>query len=269
MQHIRSRLLAVASIILGCSSLVSAQSTRPANPQTEKRVIRVALFEDEGSKGAAEKVEKCLKVDPARFSFKRVSAADIRDGVLKDFDVIVQGGGSGSGQAKALEEKGRENIKQFVKDGGGYVGICAGSYLASSSYTWSLHILNAKVIDREHWARGSGQVKLKLTPAGQEQLGITDQILDCRYFQGPLLMPADEPNLESYKLLATFDSEIAEKGAPKGVMIGTTAFACGSFGKGRVFCSSPHPEQTPGLDKIVRTAAEWAGARDDSAHAAK
>src|SRR3954467_10807244 len=129
-RYTSAQMLAALLLCIGLGSPAFAQATKPAAPAA--RVIRVALYEDEGSKGAAEKVEKCLKVAPDRFTFKRVTGEDIRNGVLKDFDVIVQGGGSGSGQAKALEEKGRENIKQFVKDGGGYIGICAGSYLASS-----------------------------------------------------------------------------------------------------------------------------------------
>jgi glutamine amidotransferase-like uncharacterized protein len=258
------RAVAFLVLFLGTCVQLQAQTTKPVAPPAEKRVIRVALYEDEGSKGSAAKVEKCLAADPGRFSYKRVTAEDIRNGVLRDFDVVVQGGGSGSGQAKALQEKGCENIRQFVKDGGGYIGICAGAYLASSHYTWSLNILNAKVVDTKHWARGNGQVKLKLTAAGQEALAIKEQVVDCRYAQGPLLAPGDQPTVEPYKLLATYDSEIAEKGAPKGVMIGTTALATGNFGKGRVFVSSPHPEQTPGLEKIIRTAAEWAGAREGS-----
>jgi hypothetical protein len=42
-------------------------------------------------------------------------------------------------------------------------------------------------------------------------------------------------------------------------MKGTTAAALGTFGRGRVFCFSPHPEKTPGLDGFVRAAVTWAG----------
>ncbi len=231
-------------------------AAQPATHPTT-RPIRVAIYQDAGSMTAATNIEKCLKVDPARFSYKRVSAEEIQDGVLKDFDVLVQGGGSGSAQGKALEESGRENIKQFVKSGHGYLGICAGAYLASSDYTWSLHILNAKVLDRAHWNRGGGQVQLALTDAARQQLAIDQPTIECRYNQGPLLSPDTKAELPAYTPLATFASEIALKGAPKGVMIGTTAFARSTFGSGRVFVSSPHPEATPGLDPIVRRAVEW------------
>jgi hypothetical protein len=37
--------------------------------------------------------------------------------------------------------------------------------------------------------------------------------------------------------------------------------AAGSFGKGRVFCFSPHPEKTNGLHPFVERAVEWAAGR--------
>ena len=38
---------------------------------------------------------------------------------------------------------------------------------------------------------------------------------------------------------------------------GSTAFAAGEFGKGRVFCFSPHPEKTPGLEVFLDRAIAW------------
>lgn len=254
-RSIRSRVVALFGLSLLAAVPAMGQTTQPSN----SKVVRVAIYQDEGSKTAATNIEKCLKAAPGSFTFRRVSAQDIRDGVLKDFDVVVQGGGSGSGQAKALQDQGRENIKQFVRDGGGYIGICAGAYLATTDYTWSLHLLPAKVVDRAHWARGGGQVKLKMTPDGQKQLAVPSDVVECRYNQGPLLAPMAVEGMAPYRPLALYDSEIAEKGAPKGVMIGTTAFAMTEYGKGRVFVSSPHPEATAGLDGIIRAAVAWAG----------
>jgi len=61
--------------------------------------------------------------------------------------------------------------------------------------------------------------------------------------------------------VAKFNSEVALKGAPHGVMVGTTALASGVYGKGRVFVISPHPEQTEGQEGIVRGALVWAAGR--------
>ena len=133
--------------------------------------IRVAIYADDGA-ATKPKVGQCL---PGKMGFdvQWVSAEDIRGGALDDFDVVIHPGGSGSKQAAALGEDGRKQVRQFVKRGGGFIGICAGAYLASAHYPWSLDLLNARVVDREHWARGGGEVQLRLPPAGQSAFSRT------------------------------------------------------------------------------------------------
>jgi hypothetical protein len=53
-------------------------------------------------------------------------------------------GGSGSAEAGGLGEKGREEVRTFVREGGGYVGICAGAYLACTGFEWGVGVLNAR-----------------------------------------------------------------------------------------------------------------------------
>jgi hypothetical protein len=64
----------------------------------------------------------------------------------------------------------------------------------------------------------------------------------------PLLGPAGNPDLPDYEPLATFAGEVAEDGAPRGVVPDTTAIAAGPYGKGRELCFGPHPERTAGCE---------------------
>jgi putative intracellular protease/amidase len=250
-------LLAAVLFLVLAHSIDASDSPSTTQPVGQK-LIHVAVYEDKGSPEVSTVcAENAVKISPS-FVCKRVTAEDIRAGALTGMDVLLQPGGSGSAQAKQLQEEGRDKIKAFVKKGGGYVGICAGSYLATSYYTWSLHLLNADVVDREHWARGFGTVELKFSPLGQSMLDQPTATIDCAYHQGPLLTPGHDPDLPPYEPLATFATEIAKNGAPKGVMIGTTAMARGIYGSGHVVAISPHPEKTDGLDNIVRRAVEWA-----------
>ncbi|MGC4003770.1 MAG: BPL-N domain-containing protein [Pirellulales bacterium] len=219
--------------------------------------IRVALFVDAGVGGKGpEYLERALDKEHG-FQTQRVTAAEIRNGVLKDYALLIHPGGSGGGQAKTLGEEGREKEKTFVKAGGGYLGICAGAYLASADYDWSLHILDAKVLDRQHWARGSGEVKLALNKEGRAVFATEQEETAVLYHQGPLLAPGGKDDIADYEELATFATEIAQNGAPTGVMRGTTAMARGRFGEGRVFCISPHPEQDERYADTIRTIARW------------
>ena len=235
----------------------AASTTQPAIPKGD-HVLRVALFKDSGaSDDGDDNVEKCLKKEhPEQYYFEHIDGNDIRNGALDRFDVAVFPGGSGSGQAKSLAPEGREKVKAFVKNGGGYLGICGGAYLATCSYTWSLDILNAKVVDRAHWNRGKPtDVKLELTDAGTAALHQPSEVT-CIYHQGPLLAPTTQPDLPAYEKLATFGSEVTEHG-PAGVMIGTTAMARAMYGEGHVFLISPHPERSEGLDGVIRSAIDW------------
>jgi putative intracellular protease/amidase len=94
-----------------------------------------------------------------------VGAEEIAAGSLADFDVVIFPGGSGSKQAAAIGECGRDQVRQFVERGGGYIGICAGAYLCTSGFEWGLRILDAKTVSPK-WQRGEATLKMELTPAG-------------------------------------------------------------------------------------------------------
>jgi glutamine amidotransferase-like uncharacterized protein len=201
------------------------------------------------------------------FQIQRVDPAGIRSGVLTNLNVLIMPGGSGSKQATNLETSGREAIQQFVKNGGGYVGVCAGAYLASSHYPWSLNLINAKVIDREHWARGKGNVTLTLTPLGEKALGHPESEVEVYYGQGPLYGRGTNDTLPAYEELAIYKTEVAKEnvpaGVPMGVMPGTAAIARGEYGKGRVICFSPHPEKPfQPIFHLIENGVRWAAGKD-------
>jgi glutamine amidotransferase-like uncharacterized protein len=225
--------------------------------QAAPKSIRVAIFSDAGvTKAGIKQVEGCLP-ESEGFEVKPVNAAQIRDGALKNVDVLIHGGGSASKQGEMLGDEGRDAVKKFVDDGGGFIGICAGAYLASAEYPWSLGVLDAKVIDRPHWARGEGDVKLRLTSVGQKALQPEKEICTIHFENGPLLAPGEKDDIDDYEPLATFETEIRKNNAPPGIMKGTTAIARGKYGKGRVMCFSPHPEKTPGRESFLQAAVRW------------
>ena len=236
------------ALLFFCAAL--AQSADPSG-------IRVAVFNDVGTGKSIKNLANAL-ADTEQFSVTKITAEEIRDGELKKYDVLIHPGGSGSKQGRELGNNGREKVRKFVHDGGGFIGICAGAYLASADYDWSLHILDAKVLDRKHWARGTGRVQLTMHDPARKILGDDRAQVEVYYGQGPLLAPADDSDITDYTVLSDYKTEIAKNGAPRGVMPGTTAIAAAPFGKGRVLCFSPHPEKTEGLEFYVERAVIWA-----------
>ena len=203
---------------------------------------------------------------------RRVGVADIRDGVLDQFDMVIFPGGSGSKQAAALEEEGQEVVKQFVEDGGGYMGICAGAFLAASNYSWSLGISNHKTfcetIDvpgigrKSMWFRGgSAPVTMELTDEGRSILGDFEGVFEVRYQNGPIMSPMGRQGLGNFRSLAHFRSEVSKYKPQEGTMINTPAVIVGEYGDGRVLCISPHPESTDALNRLVQNAVRWTARR--------
>jgi predicted deacylase len=228
----------------------------PAAAPLKLQPIRVALYKGPGTggKGPPELLKK-LNAPNAPTALTEVSPDDIRAGVLTNFDVVIFAGGSGSAEAKAIGEEGRAEVEKFVGHGGGYVGICAGAYLATAGYPWSLKIINAKTLSPK-WQRGRAVLKMELTPEGAGILGGATNV-DVVYHQGPVVGPANDPNLPPYLPLAYFRTEVASNDTPKGIMINSPAIFAGQFKQGKVVCISPHPEQTAGLEYIVPQAVSW------------
>lgn len=227
----------------------------------EPRPIRIAVYEGEGAGRSC--VDLLTVLDQgeraSRYAVSRITAEAIQTGGLNEVDVLVQPGGSGGKQGRALAESGRQAVREFVGNGGGFIGICAGAYLATNDYTWSLGLIDAKVVDRKHWARGNGPVTIELSPEARRFFEIEDHKVSIYYGQGPLLNRRewDDPLVPDYESLAIYRTGIARNGAPEGVMPGTSAIVRTEFGDGRVFVFSAHPEKTDGLRFLVGKAVEW------------
>jgi glutamine amidotransferase-like uncharacterized protein/N-formylglutamate amidohydrolase len=231
----------------------------PTEETTDHNVIRVAIFQGAGTgNGTGREALARLLSANQKLRVYGISADEIRAGKLRDYDVVLHPGGSGSAQGKDLGPTGREQVRAFVEQGGGYVGICAGAYLATCDYDWSLGILDAKVVDRAHWARGFGNVELSVSDHGRKLFEVEPERISIYYHQGPLLAPANHPDIEDFHCLAKYETEIAKNGAPSGVMIGCTAIASSTYRKGRVICYSPHPEKTKGQEEMLLRGIFWA-----------
>ena len=224
--------------------------------------IRVAIFNGKGAPiTGIENVEGRIMSLP-QASVTRVPAEEWATIDLKAFDLVVFSGGSGSAQGEAIGEEGRNNVREYIRGGGGYMGVCAGAYLACSNFKWGLGILNASTVSSK-WQRGQGFMDIEATDDGRKLLGDVKGTFKVRYHNGPIIKPAGRTDVPAYTPLTFFRSEIAEYGSPVGVMVNSPAHASGTFGKGRVFISSPHPESTPGLENFIPRAALWASGVDE------
>jgi glutamine amidotransferase-like uncharacterized protein len=239
-----------SSLVMGITLLANVLCANETN------LIRVAVFDDKGAAGKGIPAVTALLGKAADIQVTKLTGEDISAGVLTNYDVVMFTGGSASRQAASLGENGREEVKRFIKNGGGYVGICAGAYLACSGFDWSLGMLNAKTISPK-WRRRVGTVEIEFSETGRALSGFTKTNHHILYANGPVIKPAERTDLSAYESIAFFRTELAKNGTPEGIMVNAPAMARGAFGKGRVFISSPHPEQTDGMEAVVESAVRW------------
>jgi len=210
--------------------------------------IRVALYDDSGSSGqgipkVTEQLGKCADIEVTKLNREGIRAG------LDGYDVVIFTGGTSARQANTIGLVGREQVRRFIEAGGGYVGICAGAYLACDGFSWGLKILDARTPSSK-WERGIAELKIESTDQGSKLLGLPPETM-VKYHNGPLLMPANNPAIPDFEPLTFFRTEIAKNGSPEGIMVNSPAVVLSRYGAGRVIVCSPHPEQTTGLENWI------------------
>ncbi len=73
----------------------------------------------------------------AKISYKTMGAKDVINGkIFKNIKVIYFPGGWAGYYSRDIGKKGAENIIDFIKNGGNYLGICAGAYFGAKNIVW-------------------------------------------------------------------------------------------------------------------------------------
>ncbi len=216
--------------------------------------IRVALFTD---KGAHARELLCTNLENDKsLATTYITGEDICDDCLKNFDVLFFPGGSGKREALSLTPEGQKKVRLFVRDGGIYLGVCAGCYLASCARPEYLGLFPMTTVDGKHWRRGKTTLPIEFTELGMEIFGIKQARVNVIYHNGPVLQ-VYEQYADKVAPLAYFRGEVVAPGGKVGLMVNAPAIVLARYGNGLVLGISPHPEATPGLTTIELTAIQW------------
>ena len=258
----------LAALLAGCAS-PSAEIERRAggapSAETEKGVaepLAVGVYMGEGSSGIGA-MEWCrLVASSPEMTLTLLDGNAVRKGALDTLDLLVMPGGNSKSQYYSLASNGVELIKAFIRDGGGYIGTCAGCCLLMDE-----PVRRARVIP---W-KSSGSLdsvlllSVAVNEAGAKALGIKSGTHSFRYHGGPFLQPTtNKIDGANFELWGTYDAEANGKGrvdkAKK--MFGAGAIVGGTYGKGRVFATSVHPEYFDSTRYLVSAAFRWVTGRE-------
>lgn len=224
--------------------------------------VAVALFQAPGvAEDAYQATERALQVVEG-IALRRVTPEEVRAGALDAHDVVIFTGGRGSVQGKALGPEGREAVRRFVRGGGGYIGICAGAYMAlqGEAEFHKIAIVAGRHRTGDAWIRGIATVDVEPTDGSTP--------LRLHYANGPLFEKIEVDGIEPYTVLAVFRSEIAypRYGTHPGEMLGTPAVIASEYAAGRVVLFSPNPalgaSNEPPREDLLIHALRWSTQRE-------
>lgn len=251
-------------IKLTCLIFLSIILLSSCNSSTSKKTnsdkIKVAVFNGHGgAQTCIWETVAAVSLDP-EMDVRTITTSDIANNVLDSIDAIIIPGGGGSRQYLNLGVENHKKIKQFIANGGGAVGICAGAYLFSNTPDYACLKLNgAQAIDIEHDNRGHGIVKITLTDEGKK---LFPEIADrdtsyIMYYEGPVFIKHPSDSIE-YQTLAIMQSDVHEEGdAPQNMTNNKPFFITNNYDKGRVFSTIAHPEATPGMMWMIPRMVRW------------
>jgi biotin--protein ligase len=204
----------------------------------------IALYSDQGVD------EDCLRatrnmLEWTGYRVAQIEAPAINEGDLDAYQALCVPGGNMYSYAEDISAAGKDNIRDFIERGGGYVGICGGAYFAASDVVWRGTQLPMTPLGL-YSGTAVGPIKeIFLYPEyGMCQVNLVEtehpitrsepDSVWVLYYWGPALNPVPEAPVD---VLGTYD------------IGGRPAMLAFDYGRGRVFLTGVHPEIEEDCDR--------------------
>ena len=250
--------IAAAAVFAGCAT--TCVENEPA-PATSTAPLKVAVYADLGPGGIGAAEWYRIVNDSPDMELKLIDGAGVRAGGLSGQDLFIMPGGSSSNEYNSLGLDGVAKMKDFIRGGGGYIGTCAGCCLMMDGKR------RARVMP---WNSLGSEPDLfypqvTINEAGAKALGVRAGNHKLRYHGGPFMrFTTNEIEGASFELWGTVDSECTYRGRinAKKRMHGAAAILGGTYGKGRVFVTSMHPEYYESMYYLVVGAIRYVTGRE-------
>lgn len=181
-----------------------------------------------------------------------VNANEILAGALdQNVDLLVMPGGASRYKSDKLNGEGYQRISEYVANGGKYLGICGGAYLACKRTEWAKGT-PFEIITPNELAFFSGTARgpieqfaladnYNATEARIVQLETEKQVFESMYLGG-CFFEANNETKGNYEVVARF-SELPDKPA---------AIVKGEFGDGEYVLCSTHPEYDADTTQLMQ-----------------
>lgn len=206
------------------------------NPSEPVQSYDVAIYADNGTWNKSVIASKNM-FEWMGLSVRIIEADFINTNRLNEFKILCFPGGDMYQYSLDISIQGKENIREFIKNGNGYIGICGGAYFASSSVRWRNNILPITPLALFKGSAEGPNDFIVLYPKwdmciidlSDTNHAITKGIKTPQsilYYWGPVLKP--EPGIVT--ILGTYNA------------VNQPAMVAFEYGAGRVFLIGTHPE---------------------------
>ncbi len=217
-----------------------------------------------------------------------VDEAAVRGGALEAADVFFVSGGDTFAIAAALGGLGARAIERFIRDGGTYIGACAGAYLLLKSSLEPLHyfnFVNAKIANLTRCLPPALQRPEKYCTAYgcryvfhpvREEVGMRcgaapheERSVHAPLYGGPAMIASDDIEvLATYAGFTEASEFLVEESVAAETLIGNVAAARKCCGRGVIYLFGPHFEHPdfPEANRIMFDCLAGARASGEPAH---
>ena len=225
----RAVILLVVPMVAGCSD---DQTVGPKSPTP-----KIAIYS--GSGCWAESITAGQRMfEWMGYRCEVVGAQRINTEGLDGFNILYIPGGNMYQYALDISSTGKANVRSFVSNGGGYIGICGGAYFASRHIRWqgtdfiveSLQLFEGMAVgsvDQIEPYPGFDMCEIAIVDHAHPITSPAPASEWILYYWGPALIP---------------DTGVQVSILGRYAITNQPAMVAFSYGKGRVFLIGTHPE---------------------------
>jgi len=251
----------VAAFAAGCATGPDISATGVDGVAAGKE-LKIAVFTGNGARNAG--AFRWLEIATMAKNAEAVpvDGAAVRAGALDGVDFLIMPGGRATLEANDLGEEGRRKLKDYLRNGGGYVGTCAGCYLLMEPHSKDKKYLSV-IPYKDGTSGGRADLLVEFNDKAEKLAGIKPAKRRLRYAHGPVPVPTGHA-IEGAKfdVVATYASDINQTQKPRKSFAGRPAAFAGTYGKGRVFVFTVHPESDVDDHNLIKGAFKFLTGRD-------
>ena len=218
----------------------------------ESRPVRTGVFAGVGSMGLSSTELIRYVARSPELDLTLIDGEDIRNGALNGLDLLVVPGGSAWVIVGDMGPEGIANVKDFIRKGGSFIGICAGCVMLLDDEYRIASGTGMTPYSRYGAYSGDAMTSMTLTDEGAKALGMEKGTFDIWYSGGPIMFRshAEVPDakIETWGL---YGSNVTNEGWGAH-MKGNVSCIGGTYGKGRIASTACHPEFRHSADALVK-----------------